>query len=507
LARAETRRAEIALRRALGGGRAAIIRQLMTEGFVLVSIGAALGLLLAFAGRSALVSLAPASLPRVDEIGIDAPVIGFALALATLTGLIFTLGPAVALVRASPAASLSAREQLAPRSRNVLRGLVVAELVAGLVLVTGAALLVRSVVDLDQVSLGFDPTDVVTADLVLPEVRYGTRERQTTAFRAVMQALATSPGIDAAGSVIGPPLSNEGHIGHTLAIEGRPALPAGANGAADRPVVGDYFRALQLPITSGRAFTEADRENAVPVAIVNHALAERLWPGSSPLGARIKWVGVDGNPPWMTVVGVAGDVAGSDPAMPDEPAVYMPYVQRTESWQRFGTLVVRGRGAEAAVRAALARVDPDVPLAHVGLMVAHKGATIAQQRFDAIALAVFALGALVLAIQGVYGTVSYLVEHRRREFGVRVAVGATRGDVVRLVLGDAARVALLGLGLGSIVSLLATRILSGLLYGVSPDDLPTHVAAAIALGAAALGGAYFPARRAARADPATSLRQ
>jgi hypothetical protein len=274
-------------------------------------------------------------------------------------------------------------------------------------------------------------------------------------------------------------------------------------------VVGSYFSALRIPITLGRAFTDADREGALPVAIVNHALAERLWPGASPLGARIKWVGADGNPGWMTIVGVAGDVAGADPATPDDPAVYVPYPQRTESWQRFGTLVVRANDtqrAATALREAIAKVDPDVPLAHVGSMIDQKGATIAQQRFDAIALALFALGALVLAIQGVYGTVSYLVEHRRREFGVRVAVGATSGDVVRLVLGDIARVALVGLSLGSIVALLATRLLSGLLYGVAPDDFSTHVAAAIALGLAALGGAYLPARRAARADPATSLR-
>ena len=506
LARAETRRAEIALRRALGGGRGAIVRQLVTEGFVLVMAGAVLGLMLAASGRAALVHAAPASLPRAAEIGIDARVLAFAIALAVVTGLLFTLGPAIALVRASPAASLSTREHLGPRSRNLLRGLVVAELVAGLVLVTGAALLVKSVVSLERVDLGFDPAGVITADLVLPEARYGSRERQTAAFRAVVQTLANSPGIDAAGSVIGPPLSSTGHIGHTLAVEGRSPLPSGADGAADRPVLGSYFNALRIPITRGRAFTDADREGSLPVAIVNHALAERLWQGASPLGARIKWVGADGNPPWMTIIGVVGDVAGADPATPDEPAVYMPYPQRTEGWQRFGTLVVRGRGAEALLRAAIARVDPDVPLAHVTSMVDRRGATIAQQSFDAIALAVFALGALILAIQGVYGTVSYLVEHRRREFGVRVAVGATGGDVVRLVLGDAARVALVGLTLGSIVALLATRLLSGLLYGVAPDDFSTHAAAAIALGAAALGGAYFPARRAARTDPATSLR-
>src|SRR5262249_11831524 len=149
---------------------------------------------------------------------------------------------------------------------------------------------------LDRVDLGFDPTGVATADLVLPEVRYGTRDRQTAAFRAVVETLASSPGVDAAGSVIGPPLSSTEHIGHTLAIDGRPPLPAGANSAADRPVLGAYFKALRIPITSGRAFTEADREGALPVAIVNHALAARLWPNTSPLGARIKWIGADGDP-------------------------------------------------------------------------------------------------------------------------------------------------------------------------------------------------------------------
>jgi putative ABC transport system permease protein len=504
LARAETRRPEIALRRALGGSRFALVRQLVTEGFVLVATGTVLGVLLAVAGREALLSVAPASLPRASEIGIDLGVLVFATALAIVTGVAFTLGPALALVRSSPASSLASRGKLTPHSKGMLRGLVVAELAVGLVLVTGAALLVRSVVGLERIDLGFNPAGVVTADLVLPSQRYGTRQLQTPAFRSVVQALSTTPGVEAAASVVGLPLSNMMHVGHRIVVEGRSPLSV-----SDRAVMGDYFRAMQVPIVRGRAFTDADREGSAPVAIVNHALAERLWPGASPLGARIRWDGVEGNPPSMTIVGVAGDIVGNDLVSGDEPAVYVPYAQRTEDWMRFGTIVVRVRDtriASAAMTAAMSRVDPDVPLAHIGSMIDRKGATLAQQRFDAFALAIFALGALILALQGVYGTVSYLVEHRRREFGVRVAVGATTGDVVRLVLRDAAGVALVGVVLGSLVAFAATRLLGGLLYGVRPEDFTTHAIAAIALAAAAIAGAYIPARRAARADPATSLR-
>jgi putative ABC transport system permease protein len=428
-------------------------------------------------------------------------VVAFAGSMALLTGVLFTLGSALALVRSSP------KSQVA--SRDALRALVVGELAAGLVLLTGAALLVRSLVRVERVDLGFDPKGVVTAELVLPELRYGTREQQTAAFRAVVENLAASPGVDAAGSVVSLPLSTTGHVGHMLAVEGRPPLPAGANSADDRAVLGDYFRAMRIPLVSGRAFTPVDREGTLPVAIVNRTLAQRLWPGESPLGKRIEWIGAGDNPSWMTIVGVAGDVAGVTPVTPDNPAVYMPYAQRTEEWMRFGSLAIRVRDPRRGpglLRSALARVDPDVPLARVGSMLDRKGATIAQERFDTIALAIFALGALVLAIQGVYGTVSYLVEQRRREFGVRVAVGATTGDVVRLVLADAARVALAGVILGSIVTLSATRVLAGLLYGVARDDFTTHATAAGALALAAIAGAYIPARRAARADPAATLR-
>lgn len=506
LARAESRRDEIAVRLALGGGRRRIVRQLVTEGAVLVGVGAALGTLLAAMGRDLLVALAPASLPRAAEIGIDWRVLAFAVIAAAVTGALCSALPALVTVPSSRA------RRAAPRSRTFLRGLVVGELTAGLVLVSGAALLARSLFALERVNLGFDPARVVTADLVLPEARYGVRERQTAAFLAAVRALAVAPGVEAAGSGMGIPLSGNMHVGYRFAINGRPPLPAGQDGAADRPVTGEYFRAMGLPLLSGRTFTESDRAGTAPVAVVNQTFARQYWPGASALGAHVHWVGIDGGGAWMTVVGVVGNAAGAAPTTRDAPAIYVPYAQRTEQWQRFGTLVVRLRaGLDPAAGAALlrdtwARVDPDVPLAHVGPMTRRRADSIAQPRFNALALGVFALGALILAVQGVYGTVSYVVEQRRREFGVRVAIGATALNVVRIVMRDAAAMALGGIALGTIGALAATRALGSLLYGVGASDPATHAAAAAALAAAALVGAYVPARRAGRADAAQSLR-
>ena len=280
--------------------------------------------------------------------------------------------------------------------------------------------------------------------------------------------------------------------------------------ARDRPVTGDYFDVLRIPIVRGRAFTDADDERAVPVAIVNETLASQTWPTGSALGHRVRWVGAGDTAFWMTIVGVAGNVKSTTLTRGDRPAVYVPYLQRSESWQRFGTLVVRGGGdpgqLERAIRAAVRAVDPLVPVGRVAPMPTVRLRAMAQQRFDAIVLGVFSAAALILAVQGIYGTLAYVVEQQRREIGIRVAMGATPRTVRRVVVGRGMRLAVTGVVVGVVAAVAVARLASGLLYGVTASDPTTYLAVSVAIAAAAWLGALVPAVRASRADPLVALR-
>jgi predicted permease len=311
--------------------------------------------------------------------------------------------------------------------------------------------------------------------------------------------------------VIGLPLGPGGGIGHSLGVEGQPVtIPGTEPSVRVRPVVGEYFRALRIPILSGRPFTDADDERAVPVAIINEALARTIWPDRSPLGHRVKWVGAEGTPPWLTIVGVASDTKTSGLTTADQPAVYVPYVQHTEAWQRWGTLVVRGPGDPArlgqTLQAAVSGVDPLVPLGRVARLTEYWSAAMAPQRLDAVVLVVFAAGALLIAIQGIYGTLAYLVEQRRREIGIRVAIGATPRAVRRTVVARGMRATGIGLAVGALVAVAAGRVVGGMLYGVSPTDPVTYLAVAAIVASASWCGALVPAMRASRADPLSALR-
>jgi putative ABC transport system permease protein len=515
LARSTARRDEFALRLALGSGRGRLVGQLVVEGLVLAALGGALGLLAAGFTRDALLGLAPDSLPRAWEVRTDARALLFGLAVATLAGLAASLVPAVSVLRGDPGEWLKGRGDIARghAGRRALGTLVVSEVAMAFLLLFGAGLLGRTLLKLQSVELGFDPSSVVKAEVVLPESRYGTRDAQTRLFREAVANLAATPGVEAAGYVITPPLEPRGGIGGAILFVDAPprASAEGTAGARIRLVFGEYFETLRIRVREGRSFTEQDDEQAAPVAIVNERFAREFWPGASPLGQRIAFRDHhDGSPYPMTIVGIAADVKGATLDAPDFRTVYTPYVQRRVTWQRWGTLVAR-TGADPAsftqaLRQAVWAADPAVPLEDVGTLEEQRRVLLAPQRFNAAALGLFALVALVIAIQGLWALLAYAVELRRREIGVRMALGARRLDVARLVIGGGLGLAVVGLALGVATSLGLQRVVRSMLFEVEPGDPLTYAAAALGLLLTAGLAAALPAGRAARVDPAAVLR-
>jgi putative ABC transport system permease protein len=513
IARAAARRPEVELRVALGARPRELARLFATEGAIITATGGAIGIALAVAGRALLLTVLPPSLPRASGIRIGWPVVAFAVTIVVASGIVLMTVPVLHALRATrpDGARAAARGHDSRAAQRLLGGLVAAEVGMAVVVLSLSALLGRTFVALQHVTLGFDPSHVMSAELVLPEVRYTQTGDQTRVFREVMRQLAATPGIEAAGSVVGLPLGPGFGIGQGIVVEGAPPVsPGNETSVAVRPVAGDYFGTLHVPVVGGRGFTDADDERSIPVAIVNATLARTLWPGASPIGHRIKRPGAAGTPVWTTIVGIVGDTKTSGLTTGDRPAVYLPYVQHTESWMRWGTLVVRGAGDPAqlarAMRTAVAAADPLVPLGNVKRLADYHSAAMAQQRLDAAVLAVFALGALLIAVQGVYGTLAYVVEQRRREIGIRLAVGATPRAVQRTVVGRGMRAVAIGTGLGLVAAAGAGRAASSLLYGVSAGDPVNYIGVACVIIVAALCGALLPALRASRTDPLAVLR-
>jgi len=524
VARGSARRGELALRVALGARRHELTALFVGEGVVLAVAGGALGVALAALGEHALVAALPPTLPRVGEVQLDLTVVGAAGLMACASGAVLAIVPAIQCVRAlgRPSSATTTRASRGVHHRRLLAGLVATEVALAVVVLAGSALLGRTFLALEHVRLGFDPTNVVTAELVLPAARYGAMDPQTRTIRGVVEHIAAAPGVEAAGSIIGLPLGT-GSIGHRLLVQGRPPVAPGAEPSArDRPVSGEYFRALRIPLVRGRGFTAGDDERSVPVAIVNQALARQLWPDRSPLGARIRWIGTDSvacaqdavcarRIGWMTVVGVVGDTKSDGLTSDDQPAVYTPYVQRTEAWQRWSSLVVRGSGGAGrlarVMHDAVAAVDPLIPLGPARAMTALRASAMAQQQMDAVVLGAFAAAALLIAVQGIYGTLAYAVTQRHRELGIRVAVGATPADVRRDVVWQGMRPTVIGIAVGLVAAVLAGRVARSVLFGVSPEDPLTYLAVAATIAGAAWCGALVPASRASRADPVVALRE
>jgi len=508
LARAARRRREMAVRAALGAGRARLLRQLLTESLLLAVVGAGGGLLLVVWGLDALVALAPSDLPSVVGAQLDTRVLLFTLGLTVLTGLVFGLAPAL------HASRVDLQSALRDEGRGTtgggpgrLRGLLVSgELALSLVLLIGAGLLVRSFVRLSQVSPGFDARGLLTMQVSALGPRYEDEARVRAFYEEVLRRVAGLPGVESAAMVSNLPLGgNRDQAG--LHVEGRPLANAAEAPSPERYGVSpDYLRAMRIPLRRGRILSERDGPDAPRVALIGESVARRVFAGEDPLGKSIRLGGPDS--PTRTIVGVVGDVSHDGLEVAPDLQIYVPHAQWSVPYMQ---LVIRAAGDPAALAGAVRRelwaVDPDQPVYRVATMEQLISATVARRRFLTLLLNLFAGVALVMATIGTYGLISYTVAQRAPEFGLRVALGAQPGDIYRLVLRQGARLALAGVGAGLAIALALARVLASLLYGVSATDPLIFGAISLLLLSVALIASYVPARRAAKVDPVVALRQ
>jgi putative ABC transport system permease protein len=499
----------MAVRLAVGASRLRLIRQLLTESLMLASVGGALGLLLADWCCRLLIAINPDKLPRVTEIQLNSYVLGFSLAVTLLTGIIFGLMPALHASKPDLNESLKEGGRSATggfaggRSRQLL---VMAEVALSLVLLIGAGLMLRSFARLLAVDPGFKPERLLTLNLNLPRADYGERQQQTGFYQQLLQRIERLPGVEAVGAVNSLPLTGDSD-NSGLAIEGRPpAHPNERPHAAQRVINPDYFRALSIPLRQGRAFTASDAAGTPAVAIINYTAARRFWPNEDPLGKRI---GPDGFPPgtWLTVVGVVSDVRHTALGAEPQPEVYWPYLQTPD---RSINLLIRTTadplGLAGAARREIWAIDKTLPISDVKTMDELLSVSIAQPRFYALLLAAFAAVALLLAVMGLYGVMSYAVNQRAHEIGIRMALGAQPRDVLRLIINQGMILTLAGVAVGLAAAWALTRALKNLLFNVSATDPAIFVGIALLLVGVASLACYLPARRATKVDPITVLR-
>jgi len=512
MARAVARRQEFVIRSSLGAARSRLIRQVLVESGILAIIGGAIGLLLAIWGTGFLVSLKPAELERFNGIQLDAKVFLFVFGVSVLTGALFGLLPALSCARADVTESLKegGRGSTASPFGHVLGQLLVtAEFAVALILLIGAGLLVNGFSRLRSVNPGFNPTNVMTMHLQLPATRYAEIPPQTEFRRQVLGRLNSLPGVETA-MVTDVPLGGN-YVAHSFVIDGHPSVPVGAEPRLQTlSVMGDYFGVMQIRIRAGRDFTAMDREGQPLVAVVNEELVRRFFPNENPIGARVDWVRTKGPRQWMTIIGVAQDVKHSGLNQPVDPALYAPFSQSDEAWRRWMTLAIRTRGPSPGlveeVKKQVWSVDGQVPVSEVQSMEELMSVSLAEQRFNMLLLALFAGIALILASVGIYGMMAYHVGQRVHEIGIYIALGAQRGDVLRLVVGDGAKLAFLGIAAGMAGAIGLTRLMISLLFEVKPTDPATFAAMAILLAIVALAACYIPARRAMRIEPMVALR-
>src|SRR5919198_6010446 len=507
LARATARRREIAVRRALGAGTLRLVRQLLTESLLLSLMGGAAGLLLASWAIDLIKRFAPVDVPRLYDAGLNPRVLVFTLAASLATGLLFGLAPALDGSRLDVGAALKEAEGRAGRGREGRRLrslLVVFETAAALVLLVGAGLLVNSLARLLRVPPGFEPEGVAVARTAMPRSRYSEVEQSRQAYRRVLERLAAVPGVRSAAVASNLPLADRRNIG--FRVEG--ADESAENTAYNALVSEDYFRVMGIAVLKGRAFDEGDRAGGRPVVVVSQSFARRFWPGGDALGKRIEWGGWQGAD-WLTVVGVVADGKGTTLDAESAPAVYMPIFQLPRARENVVFLARTDGdtvGLAAAMRREIRAVDGELPVYDARPMTELVAASLAQRRFSTWALAAFAAAALLLAAVGLYGVVSYTVTQRTYEIGIRVALGARGPDIFRLVVGQGLALAGAGVAIGLVAALALTRVLRGLLFGVSAADPLTFAGVTLLLLAVTFIACLAPARRAAKVDPLVSLR-
>ena len=507
LARATGRQREMAVRTALGAGRGRIVRQLLTESAIVGVLGGALGALLAYWGLDLVMLGITEPLPYYIRFAIDGRALAFTMAVALLTGLLFGLAPALRASRPNLHEDLKDGGRGAGDARRgrLRSTLVVAELALSVVLLVGAMLMVRSFMALQGQNPGFDPTGTLTLRVSLAGERYTPIAKRVALADQALRGIASLPAVETAALTSYAPLSGS-NMSTTLEIEGRP-YPAGeAPGAAWRPVSADYFTVLRIPLLRGRAFTAREvSDSAAAAVIVNETVARTLFSGEEALGRRIRAAG-DGT--WLTIVGVVPEVKQRRMDSRDDRQIFFPYAS---SATRSVTFLVRARGGDpaaltAAVQREIRRADPSLATYRVMTLERLVAQSFWDRRLYGMMFGGFALIALVLAGVGVYGVMSYSVAQRTREIGVRMALGAQVGDVLRLVVGKGLALAAIGIVAGIAGAFGLTRVLAGFLFGVSATDPLTFLAIPLFLGGIALLASYLPARRAARVDPTVSLR-
>ncbi len=507
LARASARQREFAIRAAIGAGRRRMVRQTLSESILLGVIGGAVGLLAALVGQSGLLSILPADIPRTVDVGLDGQVLVFTLALSVLSGLAFGLVPAL---RLSTSLEPALRQDAAGtgtmgRTRHRLNfGLVVAEIALSVVLVAAAGLLVKSLWVLHRVEPGFAVERLYTLRLTPSLASHPEEEDLRLFYRQILEQVEGVPGVTEVGAINARPLT-EGTLGVTISTDGSP-VPDDVQPemVSYRVVTPGYIEAMQIPLLAGRTLTDTDRADAVQVGMVNSELASWLWPDESAIGRQLAWS--DGSP-WFTVVGVIGNVHQNTLSAPPVPEVYVPYEQ--DAWLRTLYLMIRAEpdwGGLATVREAIRSVDRTVPISSASAMSELAGSSMATPRAYTLLFSLLALLALGLGAVGVSGVLSYTMSQRAHEIGVRLALGATRRDVVHTAMRSGLTPVAVGLALGLIAALATTRLVSGLLFGVTATD-PAILAGVVAVlgGVGALAG-LIPAMRSAKVDPARCLR-
>jgi putative ABC transport system permease protein len=511
LARSEGRQKELALRLALGAGRHRIVRQLLTESMLLAAVGGAAGVALAYGLTQGLIALDPLKIPRVQDIALDGRVLAFTAAVSLLTGILFGIAPALQSARTNLQSVLKEGGRDSHVATGWLRRvLVVGEVAASVVLVAAALLLARSFARLLDVNAGFNPAHVLTLRTSLPTATYTDSAAMVNAYAEVGRRLRESPGVLAAGAVTGLPLAST-RGDWSIRIEGRPDDPRDALAADWQVVTPGYFEALGTPLRGGRTFTDADRADTLLVIVINETMAKKYWPGVDAIGRRMMMGGSN----WITVVGVVADIHHRGLDMQPRPEMYRPHSQF-----RYGgpdaaavptmTWVVRTaddpRAAVSYARAAIHAVDAKLGISDVATMDQVVADSTSDRRLNMLLFALLGSLALALATVGVYGVVAYSVSRRTHEIGVRMAIGAKPGDVVRMMVSEGGRLAVVGVVLGSVIALAGARLIRGLLFEISATDPVTFAAVAAALLGVALLASYIPARRATRVDPMVALR-
>jgi len=505
LARSSVRQTEMAIRAALGASRSRIIRQLLTESVLLAVIGGALGLLLAVVGTNLLIAIAPESIPRVSETSLDWRVLAFTFGLATLTGILFGLAPALQASKPDLNETLKSTVRGSTANRNRVRSLlVVSEVALALTLLVVAGLMIRSFLELQHVEPGFSSKNVLTMQLSLPQTKYQTEQQQVAFFQQLLPRIEALPNVEAAAVVNSLPLTGQG-AGINFQIAGAPpAAPGEKNETQYRVVSPKYFQTMSIPLLKGNYFTGSEDLSSPGVAIINQAMARRYFPNEDPIGKR---VGFGGAPFWCEIIGIVGDVRHYKLAAEPQPEVYLSNFQ--DPWRSM-TLVIRTNNNSnivGSVREQTLAIDPDQPVYNIRPMDDVLSDSVAQPRFNVWLLATFATVALLLAVVGIYGVMSYLVVMRKQEIGIRLALGADQRQIVKMVVGQGMILTLVGIAVGLVTAFLITRLMSSLLYGVTANDPITFIAVSVLMLTVAVVANLIPAFKATKVDPLLALRK